>query len=371
MAQLKDYITWRGDVPFSVSPFNEVDNYIISKIGVLDFTGIVPSDGTEVPFRTAMRNYMDLYSEEGTYKGAFASSSLYPIIRRLPRTARYGKLSLSGFVSKSSEETIEQFSALTIRLPDGRHYVSFRGTDDTIAAWKENLLMSIQDEIPARKDALEYLKWAASAYTGSLIVGGHSKGGNLAVYAAACAPEEIQDRITDVYSNDGPGFLAGFVQSPGYLRIRPKLHVLLPQHSIIGTLLIQDSDYQVVKAPKGGATAHDGTTWEVRPTAFAHCDSLSKMSKNFDDSLDKVMGTLSVQERKKLVNELFDTLAATGAKTVTDLTENKLKQAAILFSSYRRSAESRRVVRALLDLMLREVTPDKIERVVMRGKKEK
>ena len=366
MAQIKDYVNWRGDIPFHVSPFNEVDNYIIAKIGVLDFTGIVPSDGTEVPLRMAMRQYIETYGDEGEYSGAFASKEIMHVMRRIPRTQRFGTLCISGFVSKKSDEEMEQFSALTVRLPDGTHYVTFRGTDDSIVAWKENLLMSIENEIPARKDALDYLKWAASEYEGDLIVGGHSKGGNLAVYAAACAPEEIQDRISAVYSNDGPGFLKDFVESAGYLRIRPKLHVLLPQHSMIGTLLIQDSDYTVVKSPKGGAAGHDGMTWEVLPTRFAHCESLTRMSHSFDDSLDKVMEKLSIDERKQLVNEMFDALAATGAKTLSDFSENRLKQAGILLGSYRRSPESRHFVRLLMELMLREITPDRIERVVMK-----
>ena len=360
MAQILDYLTWRGDVPFSSSPFNEVDNYIISKIVTLDFTGIVPRNNTAIPIRDALC----AYEERGAEKlGALASDNILTAVKMLPDTVRFGGLMLSGYANKRSDENTEQFSALTVYLPDGRHFVSFRGTDDTIVAWKENILMSIEDTVASQKDALRYLKWAAASYRGEFIVGGHSKGGNLAVYAAACAPEVIQDRITDVYSNDGPGFRPGFTETPGYLRIRPRLHVLLPQHSVIGTLLIQDTDYTVVKCPKAGAAAHDGFTWETTPTGFVHCDSLTRASRTLDEGMDKALAEMSPEQQKLLVEEIFDALSATGAVTVTDLTANKLKQAGVLLGSYRKSTASRKLVRAVLDSLVKEYAPERLVRM--------
>ncbi len=360
MAQVLDYLNWRGDVPFSASPFNEVDNYIVSKIVTLDFTGIVPRNEAAVPIRDAVAAYLERGEEK---LGALASASILTAVKALPDTVRFGSLMLSGYVNKRNAEETEQFSALTVYLPDGRHFVSFRGTDDTILAWKENLLMSIEDSVAAQKDALRYLKWAASSYRGEFLVGGHSKGGNLAVYAAAMAPEAVQDRITDVYSNDGPGFRPGFTESPGYLRIRPKLHVLLPQHSVIGTLLIQDRDYTVVRCPRAGAAAHDGFTWQTTPTGFEHCDSLTRVSRTLDEGMDRALAEMSPEQQKLLVEEIFDALSATGAVTVTDLTANKLKQAGVLLSSYRRSSASRKLVRAVLDSLVREYAPERFVRM--------
>ena len=37
---LFDYLDWRGDVPFSVDPFNEVDNLLLSQLVYTEFEGI-------------------------------------------------------------------------------------------------------------------------------------------------------------------------------------------------------------------------------------------------------------------------------------------------------------------------------------------
>ena len=185
MPNILDYLTWRGDVPFSVSPPNEVDNYIHCKIGTLDFTGIVPENELYVPLPQAVEAY---FAAGGAEKlGALSSPYIAPMVKRLPETVRFREVMLTGFRQVYDEKKTEQFSALTLRLPGGQHYVTFRGTDDTIVGWKEDCLLTVMDEIPAQRDAVEYLTWAASVYPGKIAVGGHSKGGNLAMYAAAMA----------------------------------------------------------------------------------------------------------------------------------------------------------------------------------------
>ena len=261
MDNIFDYLDWRGDIPFSVSPFNEVDNYIVAKIGCCDFNGIV-SGGTEpVAVGAALDAYFSLRGGDGVSFGALASPALAPLLRRLPETPRFRDLMLRCFVRRALPAMTEQFSALTVSIPDGTHYVSFRGTDDTLYAWKEDCMMALSGAIPAQRDAADYLMRTAAVLDGVLRVGGHSKGGNLAVYAAAQADAAVQDRIGIVYNNDGPGFAAEFLSSPGYLRIREKLLTLLPQYSIVGTLLEQETNCTVVRSSRFGVAAHDGFNW--------------------------------------------------------------------------------------------------------------
>ena len=236
MADIMDYLDWRGDVPFSVSPVNEVDEFILCKIGTPDLSGMVPEDGAYVTVGQAVEAYK---AAGGDLKlGIVASEFTVPVFFRLPETERFRDLQLSGYRLKISETRTEQFSALTVRLPDGRHYVTFRGTDDTLVGWKENFQLTGMDAVPAQADALEYLQWAAETYPGELVVGGHSKGANLSVYAASLAPEEIQDRITLVCNYDGPGFMEDFLDNPGYRRILPKIRTLMPENATVGTLLM-------------------------------------------------------------------------------------------------------------------------------------
>ena len=148
MPNILDYLTWRGDVPFSVSPPNEVDNYIHCKIGTLDFTGIVPENELYVPLPQAVEAY---FAAGGAEKlGALSSPYIAPMVKRLPETVRFREVMLTGFRQVYDEKKTEQFSALTLRLPGGQHYVTFRGTDDTIVGWKEDCLLTVMDEIPAQ-----------------------------------------------------------------------------------------------------------------------------------------------------------------------------------------------------------------------------
>ena len=152
-----EYLDWRGDVPLDVSPFNEVDNYIISKVGCCDFDGIVAEGAEPTPIGAALEAYFSCHGDAKEDFGALASSNLAPVLRRLPETARFRDVLLRCFVRRALPEQTEQFSALTLTLPDGTHYVSFRGTDDTLYAWKEDCMMALSGAVPAQRDAADYL----------------------------------------------------------------------------------------------------------------------------------------------------------------------------------------------------------------------
>ena len=355
MATILDYLDWRGDVPFSVSPFNEVDNYIVSKIGTPDFTGLVPGDMREIPIREVCDRYFTVYGDNGRYLGLLASKKINPTIKRLPGTVRFGDLMLSGFVSSIVPSETKQFSALTVTLPDGTRYVSFRGTDDNLISWKENLLMAVNDTVAAQADALDYLIRAASKLDGPIIVGGHSKGGNLAVYAAANAPEEIQNRIIRVYNNDGPGFRPEFLTGKGYLAVRGRVQTLLPQHSIVGTLLTQDEGFTIVKSTKSGIAAHDGFNWEVNATGFVRCAKLSRGSRAFEESMTTVLEKMDDTERIEFIDELFEVLGAAGAENLTDLTEHKLRGAVSIVNSFRKGSKTKKFILEIIESTLKEL----------------
>ena len=353
MDRINDYLDWRGDLPFAVSPFNEVDNYIVSKIGRCDFGGIVPEDAAPVPLGEALDAFFARCGAEVNF-GVLASPELGPLLRRLPETPRFRGLTLCGFVSRALPEVTEQFSALTVGLPDGTHYVSFRGTDDTLCGWKENCMMALSGAVPAQRDAAEYLAWAAGACPGPLRVGGHSKGGNLAVYAAAQAEEAVQDRIEIIYNNDGPGFDAGFLVSPGYLRIRGKVLTLLPQFSIVGTLLEQDTSCEIVRSDRFGVAAHDGFNWVVRGTRFVRCRDLSRSSRAFDATMERILGQMDMDERRDFIETLFRILSATGAVTLTDINERRLRKALSIARGMAKEKTVSRFVAEVIEQMARE-----------------
>ena len=331
MDDIFDYLDWRGDLPFSVSPFNEVDNYIVAKIGCCNFDGIVPEDAQTVPIGEALDAYFDAVGGDARF-GVLCSAKLTPLLRRLPATPRFRDLTLSGFVRRALPERTEQFSALTVSLPDGTHYVSYRGTDDTLYAWKEDCMMALSGAVPAQRDAADYLAWAASAYDGPLRVGGHSKGGNLAVY----------------------GFDAAFLASPGYRAVRERIQTYLPQYSIVGTLLEQDTNCTIVRSARFGVAAHDGFNWGVRGTAFLRCDDLSRSSRAFDATMERVLGQMDMDERREFIETLFRILTATGAVTLTDINERRLRKALSIARGMAKEKTVSRFVAEVIEQMVKE-----------------
>ena len=170
MADLFDYMDWRGDLSFLNSPANEADYYLISKIGCPNLTGIVPSDEREAALAEVVEAYCARGDDDKVSLGIATSPQVLKSFCRLPTVPRFRSLMLSGYRRIDDPDSAEQFSALTIRIPDGARFITFRGTDDNIFAWKENFRMSIIDTIPAQEDALRYLRWAMDAYDGSFIV---------------------------------------------------------------------------------------------------------------------------------------------------------------------------------------------------------
>ena len=281
---------------------------------------------------------------------------------RLPSVPRFQPLMLSGFRRKEKPDRTEQFSALTIRIPDCPRILTFRGTDDTILAWKENFQMAVMDAVPAQEDALRYLRWAMDAYKGDFILCGHSKGGNLAIYAASMLPSEQQDRIVAVYNFDGPGFRDAFLKEEGYRRILPKLHSLVPQNSMVGLLLSSGKDPEIVACNCFGVRAHDGFTWEVLGKGFKRVEALNPSSVMFRKVMNETLSGMSMEARKAFINDFFQIMTSTGAFTLTDLTEVKFLSALEIAGSLSRNKEmqkfaSNMISNTLADLRSKIGTP--------------
>ena len=357
MPVITDYLEWRGDVPFCFRPLNDVDAYVVSKIGTVDWTGIVPPETGYVPIHRAVEAYL---RQSGTeYLGLVASPHTVPVISRLPETERFGSLELYGYVTSFSAETTEQFSALTVRLPDGRHFITFRGTDDTLVGWKEDCLFAVETETPAQRSAVEYLLAVAEATAGTIIVGGHSKGGNLAVYAASNAPEEVQRRIGPVYDFDGPGFERPFFETPGFLAVKDRIRKVYSKNAIVGTLMHQGVDALVVDCETAGVLAHDGFTWEVNARGFVPYPGLTAAARAFNETMDRLLENRTREERRELVRALFDTLSASGADTLTALTEQGLRRSAAVVYDLVKDATVRGMVTDLLEVMAKEYVSER------------
>jgi hypothetical protein len=357
MANIMEYLDWRGDLSFLTAPFCEVDNLIFSLLSYIDFTEIVPPlwelGGTDL--RSAAQIYFSRPGNEQKKLGLIVPDGIVPLFRKAADSARFGVVSLSAYVNEIDEERRKQFSAVTFKLPGGIVYVAFRGTDDTIVGWKEDLLLSYMSPVPAQSAACDYLMTAAEWTWGELIVGGHSKGGNLAVYAATHADETVRNRIISVYNNDGPGFSEGELAQPGYKRIKERVQTILPQSSVVGMLLEHEEDYKVVKSRQIGVLQHNGLNWEVLGREFVHLELLSGSSRLLEKAIRASIRDLGAEGRERFAEALFRIVDASGAKTLTDLNAAKLNSAGAILKTFRElDKDSKEAIVKTMRILLKE-----------------
>ena len=353
MANAIDYIDWRGDLSFDVSPFNEVDNLLLCRLTSLDFTGIVPADG-EMPLAEAARLYFERYGDEDRRLGVLLAPGSVTMVKRMLQSARFSRLVLADYENRVDERRELQFCAVTVLVPDSTAFVAFRGTDDTLVAWKEDFYMGSMRTVPAQEEAAAYLCRAAWRYEQPLRVGGHSKGGNLSVYAAMSAPEEVQARLLDVYNNDGPGFRDSVGGTEGYRRVKERIHTILPQYSLVGVLLKTDDDFEIVESCETGISAHNGFTWQVKGRRFVRCADFPFRTRVFSEAMRGWTEDLSYDERRELTDLFFGALESTGARTLTDLTAQKLRKAAAVTRELLSREENRAMLADKFELLLRE-----------------
>ena len=199
-----------------------------------------------------------------------------------------------------------------------RHYVSFRGTDDTIVGWKEDFEFSYLVGTTGQREAVQYMDHLLEVDM-PIMIGGHSKGGNFAVYASAFCRQEIQDRITDVWNNDGPGFPRSVLAEEGYQRIRDRIHSIIPENSIVGILMHNDVEHKVIDSSEKGAAQHDARSWQVVRDHFEEVDQRSLKSFIFDETITRWLHDLSDEERHSFIESVFGVLEDTGLMTLDEI----------------------------------------------------
>lgn len=345
MPNVMDYLEWRGDLTFTEAPLCEVDNLIFCLLSYVDLDGIVPSkeNAKGITLREAAAEYFFSHPNTGTRPlGFIIPSDILTLFKRIAHTRRFRDLMLTNYVSELSEEKQTQFSALTVRLPGEQLFVAFRGTDDTVVGWKEDFNLSFMEEIPAQRRAAEYLEHLELTPDTVLYVGGHSKGGNLAVWGAIHACERVQRQIHRIYSNDGPGFSPGTINSETYRIMADRISLILPEDSLVGLLLDRDPRYRVVKSARKGVFQHDGLSWEVLGGRFIRADGLSPTGIRNDTVVRERISAMTAEEREELIHLVFTLLESTGAKTLTELHHGRVKAAISALRTFRNLPEADR-----------------------------
>ena len=329
MANLLDYLDWRGDLTLEQSPFNEVENLILAELSFVDFKDIVPApgEGDSVILREAAERFFARFPEgERIDMGVLVPSAIPEMLRKMADSRRFGDMKLNCFVDHLDVGRGEQFAALAIETGDKTLYLSFRGTDDSLAGWKEDFELACMPEVPAQKKALAYVRDVAKQFPRKkLRLGGHSKGGNLAVYAGVFCPESVQKRIIAVWSNDGPGFHEDLLDLPEHKRVAERIYSIVPKSSVVGMLLEHEEDYTVVDSDQLGFMQHDGFSWQVLGDHFITLRQVTRQAHLSDQELRGWVHGLTVEQRETFVNAMFDVLSASGAVTLTDLRDDSFR----------------------------------------------
>ncbi len=336
MPNIFDYLHWRADVPFSAAPFNDVDNLILSELVYTDFGGIVSDDGSAVSLAEARDRFYALHERaEIEARTAYSYTARAPFLMdAMLEGARFRELRLCAYETLTDKDDAVQFAAVTFLLPDGTAFLAFRGTDGTVVGWKEDLILSYHSGTVGQLRAADYLARVATLTDLPLRVGGHSKGGNCAVYAAAMASPTVQDRIERIWTNDGPGFREEVRSREGYQRIQPKCVSIVPDTSVIGLLLDCDCLCKVVKSSADGLVQHDGFTWECGPTDFLLAEQ-SRKGAYLEKAVDHWVARQDDATLRSLVDSLFTVFEATGEETFHSMAAKKIRTAELMMAAFR------------------------------------
>ena len=348
MGNIMDYISWRGDLSFEQSQFNEVDNLILACFSYVNLDGIsAVTKQKGIGLKKLTKEFMKLH----TMKELEADKSFIRLapfmMMEMAKSVRFGKCVVRNYVNDIVTEAEQQFAAMEIVLEDGTSYVSFRGTDDTIIGWKEDFNLST-GVVPAQKRAIEYLQKISEHTDGMLRVGGHSKGGNLAIYGSVMC-KSAHDKILEIYSNVGPGFSREFQELPETKEMMPKIIRIIPEYSIIGTLLEHEKEPVIVASSSKGLLQHDGFSWEVQGPALVRRDSLNKTALRFIEILHKWIDGMDMEQKRLLIEDLFATLQASGYENLSEVQSGGLKSLAAMVKRVEKFApESRGMMQELL-----------------------
>ena len=341
MANMVDYLAWRGDVPFEISPWNEVDGLLIATLSYLDFHGGRDPHGWTLEEMARI----DLL-REGT-SSSFAGRKA--AFEGMAAGERFRGCRLHHAIAITDPEIEMQFSALCLDLPDGTTCVAFRGTDNTLVGWREDFNMAYTTRVPAQEAAILYLSRAAALSKRSLRLVGHSKGGNLAVYAAALSSKRVQDRIESIWSYDGPGMNREISQAEGYLRIREKIRSFVPQTSIIGMLMDYYEPYTVVRSTASGISQHEPLTWQIYGPRFETLEAIDQTAVVVRDTLHEWLQNSTPEQRAAFVDALFGMAESTKATRMSELTGEKLKTLLTMVGNRKEvDPETRRVFTRLM-----------------------
>lgn len=332
MENILNYVRLRQDISFQISPFNAIDALILSNLAYVDWNDIVKDE--KVDLQQACVQYLKMYTPEEIQRKYTFSNNVPNLVKEVSHASRFKGISLMKYRDTFDEEKVIQFSVVTFVLPDETLFISYRGTDGSINGWKEDMQMTYQSHLPCHHMAAEYAEeiingieeksfWFGLVHKKiypKIYLGGHSKGGNLAMYASLFG-KNIQEHVTSVFAFDAPGFRKDAWDSLEDKSILNKITNYKPKDSVIGCLLEHQEQSKIIDAKDFGLTQHDAFSWSIGPKDFNYVQSLTKQSEEALAYIDKILMSKEDVDKKTYIDLIFSVIDKFDVKQLSDFSD--------------------------------------------------
>ena len=348
MGNLITYVQQYGAQTFEDKSLTDIDVLVLTEIAYLPFDEIVPKsfDITEaISLEQLGKEFETIKEKEHENNPFMITSERIELLEVVSKSQRYKEIKVFGFMNDIDDERTKQFAAVCYQWEEENRWIIFRGTDESLTGWKEDFMMTYSDLIPAQTDAIEYLRKQAATFLGTLNVSGHSKGGNLSLYASAMQEEAIQNRIEQIYCWDAPGVHHSILGTEGYQRVVSKAKRYIPQDSIVGLMLESQVPYHIIESQGSGISQHSALMWNIEEDHFVELTELTKNSQLTDQTFKQWTEVVSDEDLKLFFDTFFELIFEMGVETVNDVYYNfRMYMQKFFEKAYRMNPEKREVL---------------------------
>lgn len=307
---------------FEEYPLNEIDSLILCQFSYISLKKYFSENLKRIHFSDLSYNELsnDMFNKLNKRDGL----NNINLLLALAANPRFNQMIISDYVDIRDTFREEQFSASSYILNDELTYIAFRGTDASILGWKEDFNMTFSFPVPAQKDALKYLLENCKKHR-KIIIGGHSKGGNLAEYAYVKSPEHIQSKILKLFNHDGPGFKENSLSEEEFEKLANFSQKTVPECGIIGNLLISSTPVKIVESKERWILQHDPYSWIIENGKFKEAKKINRLGRISNKSLYELLSSLEPDRKEKFINIIYKAMIDLEIPDINYLFENFTK----------------------------------------------
>ena len=355
MSNIIDYVRRMKDVPFEIAPLNEIDSLIFSQLAYLDYS-LLPTKESY--------SFLEIYNSNLVpllVKRTWNAENNSLLFSEISTSTRFRSIKVHEVINLISESEETQFSAVTFELSNNHYFLSFRGTTSTFVGWKEDLNMSYLTIIPSQKSAADYLERIHDKFGGKYYLGGHSKGGTLAVFAAVFTKREINENIIKVFNHDGPGIHSSLRSSDQFRKTRNRIQKIVPEASVVGIMLEEERDVSIIKSSAWSILQHDPYTWLINEDKFLRTPSTTRFSNYTQRTISSWVSAIDEETKRNSLASLYEITKSMETTYLADAVEQWPKNIKILITGVKYADKGIRkdwgiVTKTLIEVSMKEGT---------------